>query len=203
MKKFIKVIYYCTLLSAICQVLLILVSWLMSAAMPELGLQSMLSSAGIRWFFGTFTDNLASPPLVWLILLTVAFSGLHRSGLWATIRRLFQRKALNTQIRFALLITSAVFLFQVVAMLWLTLTRHAILLSVTGHLFPSSFSKSIIPVIAFIISLCSVVYGILSGRFRTVQQIGAGLTSGGTLLMPILLFYILIVQLIASFIYVV
>lgn len=202
MKKLIKVIYSCTLLSAVCQVLLILVSWLMSAAMPELGLRSMLSSAGIRWFFGTFTDNLASPLLIWLILLSIAFSGLRHSGLLAAIRKLFQRKVPNTQIRFALLITSFVFLVQVVAMLWLTLTRHAILLSVTGHLFPSSFSKSIIPVIAFIISLCSVVYGVLSGRFRTVQQIGAGLTSGGALLMPILLFYILTMQLVASFIYV-
>ncbi|MGI6231391.1 MAG: hypothetical protein ACOYJF_00890 [Prevotella sp.] len=198
MKKVIKYIYSCTLLSAICQILLILVSWLMSAAIPELGLRSMLSSAGIRWFFGTFTSNLASPLLVWMILLFIAISGLVRSGLWNVIIRFFRRDSLNTQLRFALVITFVVFLLEIVTMLLLTLTRHAILLSVTGHLFPSSFSESIMPVIAFIIGSCSIVYGLLSGKFRTVYDVGSGLSGSGRILMPVLLFYVVTMQLIAS-----
>ena len=55
---------------ALAEVMLILVSWLLTAAVPEASMRSLLSSEGIRWFFGHFSDNLATPVLVWLLLVS-------------------------------------------------------------------------------------------------------------------------------------
>ena len=63
-----KVFAIVTFSLGIVQILLILVSWFITATMPMSPVRSLLSSEGIRWFFGQFTYNLASPLLVWLIL---------------------------------------------------------------------------------------------------------------------------------------
>ena len=68
MKKM-KVFSYLVLGLGVAQILLMLTSWLLTAAMPEDYNRSLLSSEGIRWFFGQFQDHLASPVLVWLVLV--------------------------------------------------------------------------------------------------------------------------------------
>ena len=45
------------LLLGVGQVVLILTSWLLTAAMPENFPRSLLSAEGIRWFFGRFVGN--------------------------------------------------------------------------------------------------------------------------------------------------
>ena len=50
------------------QLLLLLVSWLLSAVFPVSGIHSLLSGEGLRWFFGSFADMLATPVLVWILL---------------------------------------------------------------------------------------------------------------------------------------
>ena len=66
-----RVLSYAVILLLIAQVLLVLVSWLLSASMTE-GVHSLLSSEGIRWFVGQYVNMLASPLLVWLLLLSMA-----------------------------------------------------------------------------------------------------------------------------------
>ena len=51
----------------------------------------------------------------------------------------------------------------VVIMLLLTVVPHAILLSVTGELFPSAFSSSLIPSLSFVLIVMSLSYGVASG----------------------------------------
>ena len=64
-----KICAYTMLLLALAQIVLVLLSWLITAAMPEAFPRSMLSPEGIRWFFGSFTENMESPWLVGLLLL--------------------------------------------------------------------------------------------------------------------------------------
>ena len=52
----------------VAEVLLILLSWLLSAALPASGVRSILSGQGIRWFMGHFGNILATPQLSWLLL---------------------------------------------------------------------------------------------------------------------------------------
>ena len=62
----------------LCEVLLILLSWTLSATMTD-GVRSLLSEEGVRWLFGSYTDMLQSQWLVWLLLLSMAAGCLWRS----------------------------------------------------------------------------------------------------------------------------
>ena len=150
-------------LLAVVQVMLILVSWVIAAAFPELNTHSLLSSEGIRWFFGRFVDNLQ---------------------------------------RMALRVVGIELIVLLVAIVLLTAIPHAVLLSVTGSLWPSSFSASIIPIVTFIVSICSITYGLISGKLKTNADVYHALTIGPAQCAFILPLYILIVQLVQSALFV-
>lgn len=181
------------------QLLLILLSWLITAALPELPFRSLLGSEGIRWFFGQFTDNLASPLLVWLILLGMAAGTLRLSGLWTALvcpaRNQYRQ-------RFALKIVLFELLIFAVILGLLTLMPQAILLGVTGYLYPSSFSQSIIPVLCFTVCCLSVTFGWLSASYRSLTDIFKSLSYGVGSIAPLLVIYVLAAQLFYSFVFV-
>ena len=62
------------------EALLFILSWLLSATRME-GVRSLISSEGIRWFFGSWQTLFASPLLVWLLLCLIAWGSLRKSGL--------------------------------------------------------------------------------------------------------------------------
>ena len=78
---FSRICGYAMFLLILAQIVLVLASWLITAAMPDVFPRSLLSTEGIRWFFGTFTANLQSPWLVWLLLISIAWGTLRASGL--------------------------------------------------------------------------------------------------------------------------
>lgn len=176
---------------AVAQVLLVLLSWLLSATMTE-GVRSMLSGEGVRWFFGSFVSVLSSPWLVWLLLLSMAVGSLWQSGLlqFTAPRSYRHRVALRTALVFLLL--------YVAAILALTITPHAVLLSATGRLFPSAFSRALVPVIAFGITLVSLPYGLMSGRFRNLSDAVSSLSYGIAKAAPLFVLYVLAAQFVAS-----
>jgi aminobenzoyl-glutamate transport protein len=188
----------------ISEVLLFIFSWLLSATRME-GVRSLLSSEGIRWFFGSFTEVIASPLLVWLILLLIAFGCLQKSGLIqsSTSRpspltphiphSTFNLPPSSFRDHLALRVSVVFLVIYLIIIALLTLTPHAILLSATGHLFPSAFSRSLVPVIALGLSLVSVTFGLVSGRLRSLADILDALSSGiahGAPLLVICLFAI-------------
>lgn len=87
-----KVVRLCIVLGVL-QVLLVLASWLVSAVMPDTSMRSLLSPEGIRWFFGHFTENMAQPLLVWIVLLYVAFNAYRRAGLQHAMSLLLEGRA--------------------------------------------------------------------------------------------------------------
>ena len=187
----------CTL--AVAQLLLVLLSWLLSAAMTE-GVRSMFSGVGVRWFFGSFVDVLASPWLVWLLLLAMAGGSLWESRLLhVAVRRPAKSNAApNYRQRVALLTVVAFLLLYVAAIVALTAIPHAVLLSATGRLFPSAFSRALVPVVAFGVAVAGMVFGLMSGRFQTVADAVASLSNGVSRCAPLFLLYILAAQLLAS-----
>ena len=66
-----KVLAYLALTLGIAEVGVVLVSWLLTAAMPESFTHSLTSPEGIRWFTGHFVDHLTSVWLVWLVLISI------------------------------------------------------------------------------------------------------------------------------------
>ena len=107
MKRFLPQI---ALTLVLAQLLLMLGSWLWSAALPLSGVRSMLSGEGIRWFLGHFAEIVASPVLVWLLLLAMAYGAVVRSR--------------GVSVVFLVIYVGIVLL--------LTVVPHAVLLSASG-----------------------------------------------------------------------
>ena len=177
----------------VAELLLVILSWLLSATRLD-GVRSLISSEGIRWFVGEFTYTLASPLLVWLLLVLVALGCLQRSGLMSRGRGYRDRVALRVSLSFMII--------YVVIICLLTLMPHAILLSATGSLFPSAFSRALVPIICFGVGVLSISFGMVSGRLHTLTDILDALTFGLQQGAPLIILYIMFFQFYASLLFV-
>ena len=205
---------YIVLVLLVSQLALILLSWLVTAAFPELPMRSVLSSEGIRWFFGSFVSNQLSPLLIYFIMAVMAVGACVRSRLYDALRETLSntRSSLTTSSdhqhkvhyreKVGLRIALVEFIVYVIIMILLTAIPHAILLSVTGQLFPSSFSSSFIPSLSLIIIIMSLTYGVASGTIDSVTKMHKVLVGGlevGSRLVPT---YVVGIQLYMSIRYV-
>lgn len=170
-------------------VVLALASWLLSATTVD-GVRSLLSSEGLRYFFGGFVEMLQQPLLIWLLLLSMAYGSIRGSGI-VSMRSTLHGTRRHQAI--ALLTVLTVVYIGIIALL--TLTPHAVLLSATGKLWPSPFSRALVPVIAFCGIMLSVVYGFMSRRFLTLSDVCRSLADGIAEASPLLLLYVLGAQL--------
>ena len=175
------------LLLMLAELLLILRSWVLSAAMPMSGVRSMLSGEGIRWFLGHFAHVLATPVLVWLLLLAMAYGSIRHCGIFEDRSSYRSRRALWLSTFYLIIYIGVVLLLAVVP--------HAVLLSATGDLWPSPFSASLVPVIAFGLLSIGVVYGVVAGTFLSFSDVYESLLHGIRQSAPLLLFYVLVAQL--------
>lgn len=183
---------------ALLQLAVVFFSWLVTVVSPQLGTRPLLSGEGIRWFMGCFADNLAHPLLVWLVLIAIACGALFYSTLLETIMKFVFRQPLMFRQRFGLRVVAIELVIFVIVILLLTAVPQAILLSASGSLFPSSFSSSCIPILAFIIVFLSVSYGLASGTLHSVSDVYYSLTTGLKAHADMLLIYILAMQLVFS-----
>ena len=205
---------YIVLVLLVSQLALILLSWLVTAAFPELPMRSVLSSEGIRWFFGSFVSNQLSPLLIYFIMAVMAVGACVRSRLYDALSETLSntRSSLTTSSnhqhkvhyreKVGLRIALVEFIVYVIIMVLLTAIPHAILLSVTGQLFPSSFSSSFIPSLSLIIIIMSLTYGVASGTIDSVAKMHKVLVGGlevGSRLVPT---YVVGIQLYMSIKYV-
>lgn len=186
-----KICAYAMLLLALAQIVLVLLSWLITTAMPEAFPRSMLSPEGIRWFFGSFTENMESPWLVGLLLICIAWGTLQTSGLLHFDRTIYRhRNALR-------LVLIELVLFVAVILL-LTVVPHAILLNVMGGIEASSFSRSILPYICFAVIVMSLSFGAVSNSLQGIEAMGESLSEGIRMAAPYFVIYILANQLYSS-----
>ena len=170
------------------QGLLVLASWLLPAAMPEVFAKSLLSAEGIRWFMGRFAQNLSSVWLVWLLLISIAYGAVRGCGLLCYDRS-FYRQRLGMRLALVELIVF------IVVLLALTVAPHAILLNVMGDLLPSTFTQSLVPYLCFMLVVMSVSFGVMSERINSLAGIYRLLTDGIRSAAPLYLYYLLIMQL--------
>jgi len=175
----------------IAQLALVLMSWLLSATMTE-DVRSLISSEGVRWFFSHFSSMLATPWLVWLLLLSMAAGSLCCSGLLETLRP--PRSPLHYRQRLALRTSISLLVVYMAGVAALTVVPHAVLLSATGQLWPSPFSRAVVPVLSFALLLVSIVYGWVSGRYATLADVLGSLCYGIAKAAPLFLIYVLFVQ---------
>ena len=176
------------------QLLLMIVSWLLAAAIPTSGVRSLLSSEGLRWFLGHFSDVLGTSVLLCLLLLLMAYGCLRGCGILHFKTSYRQSRALAI-----MLLLLAVYVGIIVL---LTMIPQAVLLSATGSLWPSPFSAAICPLFAFGITLLSAVYGYVAGSYHNMSDVYQSLIDGVRDGAPLLLFYVLLGQLYYSLLFI-
>ena len=183
----------CSLL--LLQIMVVILSWMIKTIYPEFNGRSLLSGEGVRWFLGNFTNNVASNILVWIILIGLSWGAIRSSNILQVFKRshtLSYRERLGLRI----VLIEIMIWFTVIALL--SFIPHAAMLSITGQLFPSSFSKSIVPLIAFIALFSSITYGLIIGRLRKGNLIIEALSNGIKQIAPYIIIYIILIQLIYS-----
>lgn len=187
-----KLFAYIALWALLLQGLLVLASWFVTAAYPELEMRSLFEGGGIRWYVGQFVDNLTSPVLVWLLLLSLALGAAMRSGLCSALRHMsnhdYRQKLALRLVVFELVVFVSI-------MLALTMAPHAVLLNVTGHIYPSSFSSGIVPLLALAVIVLSVTFGLSVGNQRSVIDVFDMLTYGVRVAAPLYVDYVLLASL--------
>ena len=198
---------YVVIVLSLTQIAVILLSWLITAANPDWALHSLLSSEGIRWFFGSFVSNQLTSWLVYLMVESIAVGAFVRTKFLKALQRRLsrqqrQRFPLTYPERIGLRIALVEFIAFIVVMVLLTLVPHAILLSVTGQLYPSSFSASLIPALSFILLVMSLSYGIASKTINSITTMHDMLTYGLLLSSRYVPTYVLAIQLYMSLKYV-
>ena len=178
--------------------ILILLSWILNASSSAPTVNSLLSEEGIRWFIGQFTKFLSTPALIWLLLLSIAWGTYRESGIGTAMQMMINGKKVSYRQRFSFRVSMIICLFLVIVIILLIAVPHAILLSSTGTLFPSSFSAAIIPIIAFIITVVSVSFAIMVGKVKKVVAFMHTLAAGLADTLPLWVLYILFMQLYQS-----
>lgn len=166
-------------------------SWVLSGLCPDLGVRNLLGGEGIRWFFGHFSENLSTPLLVWMLLLAVAVGSAADSGL---VRSIVAARRLLLRERVALSFAAVALCVYIAIIAALTFSPHAVLLSASGRLLPSAFSVSLIPILAFGVTMCAVVFGVVSGRYLSIAEVFRSLYLGIERAAPLFVIYILACQ---------
>lgn len=178
------------------QLMIILLSWLLSAALPDLSVHSLLSSEGIRWFFGQFSNNIATPLTAWLIVAVIAYGCLSSCGI------LDLKHPLDFRQRIAIRFVVFEIIVFVAIILLLTLIPHAVLLNIDGDILSGSLANSIIPYFSLAVCVTSITYAYLSGRCDTKAELFDMLCEGNRQLSPLFIIYVLLTQLVYSVLYV-
>lgn len=183
----------CSLL--LLQIMVVILSWMIKTIYPEFNGRSLLSGEGVRWFLGNFTNNVASNILVWIILIGLSWGAIRASNILQVFKR---SHTLSYRERLGFRVVLIEIMIWVIVIVLLSFIPHAAMLSITGQLFPSSFSKSIVPLIAFIALFSSITYGLIIGRLRKGNLIIEALSTGIKQIAPYIIIYIILVQLIYS-----
>lgn len=151
--------------------LLVLLSWIAAAARPDWPIRTLISDSGIRWLVGSMERNIESPILVWILLGMMSMGAFIEGGLNSTLRGLAQGRKPSFRNRMALYLVLFEAVVFIVVMLLLSVVPHAPLLSVTGSLVPGCLERGAIPLLCFIVMLCSVSFAVMSGQCRTPSRL--------------------------------
>ena len=181
-----KLIASLVLLLLIVEMLLALLSWLLSATLTD-GVHTLLSSEGIRWFMGQFTVMLLKPQLIWLLLLSMAGGCVWKSCIFRPSQLSFRRQ-------FALRVSLVVSIIMIIVVALLVMMPQAVLLSSTGLLWPSPFSRALVPIISALAVATSMTYGLLSRTFQSLNDVYESFKWGLQQAVPLLILYLFVVM---------
>ena len=146
--------------------LLLPLSWLGSAAGLPWG--NYLSDEGIRWYFLHIQDGFYSPFSVGTFSIALLIGSLERAGLTDVLADMVKdgRVSLTDRQTKACLISGGFFVLYMAGILILLLGPHRVLLSVTGHFYPSPYFAGILHIASLGVVITSLIYAVMSFHLR-------------------------------------
>ena len=159
-------------------------SWIVRTIDPASTIRSLMSGEGIRWYIGHFASLLASPLLVDMLLCALAYGVWTQGGMSRVCQDVRRGEQLSYRRHHALYAAAVVWAVLLLLTAWLTLSPHALLLSVTGTLADSSFSRGLIPLLAFAFTFSSMAYGLSAGILRSWHDVMHAMCRGRHGLLP-------------------
>lgn len=163
------------LILSVVLVLLILtapLSWIGSAM--GYPLYNLFSEEGVRWFYAHMHERFTTSLLAVVFPVVLICGSLIRSGLGQLLKDICRIKGRRTRITYrqktALMIAGIFFAVYFIIMLLLVLLPQAVLLSATGHIWPSPFAYGILPVSALGIQITAMIYANLSNHLHGLSE---------------------------------
>lgn len=194
-----RALFFATAFACIAEVFIIFLSWMLCTVYPEIPIRSMLSDEGIRWLFGHITENINGFIIIYIIMIGMTYGTIKASGFIGRIKRLAKHKEeTDYRDKMAFIAICAELTIYVLSMALLALKPHAILLSATGNLYPSSFSVSIIPSLCSIVCLMMWTFAFFTKSMTSVYNCISSLVDGIKAVAPLIVAYIFIWQLIQT-----
>lgn len=191
-----KLLTAIAVLTVVAWCLLVLLSWLLSAMMVD-GVRSLLTGEGIRWLIGHMADGLLSPLLVWLLMAAITWGCLKGCRVNVLTDSASSRRR-SMALRVAVLFVLAY--ITIIALL--TVLPHAVLLSPTGTLWHSPFSRALMPLLCLGATLFGIVYGFVARTFTSLHDIVEAMIDGLRCAAPLLFAYMLLMPLVQALRYV-
>ncbi len=170
------------------EILLVLLSWVLSVVVPDWNLRSLLDGEGLRWLLAKHSELLASPLLVYMLLLSIAYGCITQSGVGRALLRMHN---LSYRERIAMKHTIIVICIWVAILLFLAVGPNALMLAVDGAIYPSPFSAAFISLVALGLCVVASTFGVLSGRFDKLQDLYDASVVGVKMSAPLLVMYLL------------
>ena len=186
--------YTCLALFVI-QIALVLGSWMASVLFPELAIRSMFVGESVRWFWSSLADNMSSTLLVWLLLSGAMVELFVGGGL---LRAITSYRQTTDYERMALMVVAWELVAMAIVLFLLAFVPHAVLLSALGTITPDSYIDSFVIMAMVGVSIMSLTYGMVTGRYPTfVDAFGAAATGVATTA-PLVIVYLLAAELYSS-----
>ena len=166
------------------QLLLVPLSWVLSALYPQLQLHSLLSGEGLRWALRNLLASHIVPLLPVLVSLSATI-GLVRGSKLADSRPVGGGwKGLGILLLMLLLLAWGIF-------------EGGFLLTPSGHIRLGTFIGGAVVILSAVLSVCALVAGYLTGAYTSTLQAVQAAVGSVAKAAPLFLLYLLAAQLYA------
>ena len=178
--------------------LLLPVSWIVSATFPESHYHSLIGADGIRWMLMRLTWLLSSPLLVWLLFASIAWGSISFSKLPSSFWAYYRSEKQPFRVRLAVRLSCALTLVSLLVVYFLALAPHAPLLGITG----GRQYEVVVPLTCLLMTGIGVFHAFVAGMASTSADLFDLLSFGLRRSPFVILFYLVFMQLYFSLRYV-
>ncbi len=184
---------------AICQILVVLFSWVASVVFPSMEVNSLLGSEGLRWLLSSYERNTNSSLFFYLLFTCFTLGALVSSGV---VRKILTLRTCNHEERLGITLFLAILLVGVLLCVCFAFYPRSFLLNVDGNIYPGPYFPAVFIVLALALVLGSFLYVTITAPSHSMSNRLARLfTIGLSLVVPLIVLYFEIMEIVCSIIY--